>query len=391
MRRWHTRAAELAATETNEPIRDALRARSDAVIATLGFEPIVRPLLNAMELGDRQLIACEMGSFGDRRAGKLALVSKALGDRQVSRAALLTDSHDDEDMLAQCKLPLFVKWPEARFVPAHSGLYIPLEYTHRIKRPGLSFVQRSILGDDWMLWLLATITIAASPATHIVGLFLLVLSFWTIYELGYVDNDKIGALYETAPALTKEFHKVPVATSVSQGWIWAIGLGLAGIAVIEQTLTPSLVTIAAWKAVLIGTFGVYFVYNRTDKDTRVWFYALLQMARAGAVLAVVPVSLLGSIAIAAHAISRWIVYYVYRSTKGSWPVEMPANILRLMIFGLAAIPLFAAIGVEDLDRTTMWTAAILLVWFTFRSGPRLLAIFSKARWILPKTEVASKQ
>ncbi|MEZ5818072.1 MAG: HAD family hydrolase [Hyphomicrobiaceae bacterium] len=384
MRRWQRRAAELADTEVNREVAAVLQQRPDAIVATLGFDRVVRPLLENMGFGSQRLIACRMGSLRDRQAGKLALVRAALGQEAVSRSAVLTDSMDDADLLDASARPALVKWSEARFVPAHSGVYLPLEYTHRVKRPGLNFVQRSILGDDYMLWLVASIVIAAAPFPHVVGMLLLSLSFWTIYELGYVDNDRVGERFEAAPTLTAEYHDVPVATSVVQAWIWAVLLGVAGVAVVEQSFAPSFSSLLAWKAVLIATFGVYLLYNRVDKSTRIWLYALLQLARAAAFLVVVPVTAFGAMAIAAHALSRWFVYFIYRTIKRGWPMEISANIIRLVVFGLAAAPLAATV---ETDKAGLLTAGLIVVWFAFRSGPRLADIIFNAKFITSKPEL----
>jgi hypothetical protein len=281
----------------------------------------------------------------------------------VGRAAVLTDSRDDDDILDVCAQPLLVKWPQARFIPAQRGTYLPLEYTHRVKRPGLSYVQRSILGDDYALWLLASIAVSVAPIPHAIGLLLLVLSFWTIYELGYVDNDQIGVKFEASPTLTEEFHRVAVATSVPQAWLWALGLGALGVALVEDSFAPSLSSLAGWMAVLFATFGIYLLYNRVDKSTRIWLYAFLQLARAAAFLVIVPITVFGAMALAAHAVSRWFLYFLYRTTGRDWPLDVSANIVRLMIFGMLVVPLAVAV---DIDKASVVTIAIVLGWFSFR-------------------------
>jgi nitrogen fixation-related uncharacterized protein len=37
---------------------------------------------------------------------------------------------------------------------------------------------------------LCSILHAPSPVTHVIGLLALLISFWAIYERGYVDNDR---------------------------------------------------------------------------------------------------------------------------------------------------------------------------------------------------------
>ncbi|MGE3916563.1 MAG: hypothetical protein AB7F78_12780 [Hyphomicrobiaceae bacterium] len=382
LRRWRKRAVQLAAGNTNDRLRKLSEKRTDLTVATLGFDPIVRPLVEAMQLGRHRLVASAMGSFADRRAGKLAKLSDAIGRDAIARATVVTDSLDDRDLLAQCRKPLLVKWPGARFVPAHAGVYLPIVYTHRVKRANLGFVQRSILGDDYMLWLLASVALTtgtlSSLASHAAGLLLLILSFWTIYEQGYVDNDKVAERYEANPVLTEEYHLVSVRNSVIQAWLWAAGLGIAGIAVIQQTWLPAVTTIAAWLSALLALHGVYILYNRVDKQTRVWLYAVLQMARAAAFVVVVPVSITGAIALVAHAISRWIKYFVYRASRQAWPAEIPDNVIRLVLFAMLLAPLLKA---KPFDEVALLTALLLAAWFTFRAAPRLVAVLRSVRLI----------
>ncbi len=377
--RWRARAARLAPAETNPDIRTALLAREDAVVATLGFEPVVGPLLDAMGLGSRRLVACGFGSFADRRAGKLALLRRSVDEEAVAGCALLTDSADDTDLLERCALPLFVIWPRARWVPAHADVYLPLQYTHLVKKPGMRFVASSILGDDYVVWLLASIALASAALPHALGLLALLLSFWAVYELGYVDNDEIGARYEADPVLSDAFHARRVRTSVLQAWIWALVSGAIGIALLERSLVPSAGALAAWLAVLAVVHGMYRLFNRVDKKTRIWLYAPLQLARSAVFLAVVPVTAVGAAAIGAHALTRWMMYFIYRSFKVGWPDEAPLHVVRLLAFATLLVPTVAAGGFGSAEIAT---AALLLAWFTARCGPRLLAIARGAHLIV---------
>lgn len=377
MHRWRGRVAEHASCATNEALKTILLNRKDAVIATLGFEPVVRPLLAAMGFGQHRLIACRLGSLSDRRSGKRALVERELGSDAVAQAAVLTDSLDDESLLATCGKPFLVRWPNARFVPAYAGTYVPFEYISRVKRPNLNYVKKSILGDDYMLWLVTSLALATNPVLHTAGLLLLIASFWIIYELGYVDNDRVAERFEEAPVLTQAYRDGSVSVSMTAGWIWALGLGVAGVAMIEGNLTSSGATVFAWIAVLVATFLVYLVYNRVDKATRVWLYSVLQLARACALLAVVPVTAFGAVALAAHASSRWLLYIIYRFTKREWP-DLPTNVVRLFLFVGGAIPLATIV---ELEAKELVTAVAIAGWFTLRAGPRLLAIGLQARWI----------
>jgi hypothetical protein len=71
------------------------------------------------------------------------------------------------------------------------------------------------------------------------------VSFWAIYEDGYVDNDRIAERYEKDPVLTQAFFERPVRTSVVLPWVWAAAAGLAGLWLLRWPHLPVLRDLAA--------------------------------------------------------------------------------------------------------------------------------------------------
>lgn len=119
LRRWPDRAAELAASGANERILSALTAGPpdrEIVVATLGFDTIVGPMVAAMlpESNRVRLVAVPIDSPGRRLDGKLAMVRDAIGEEAIAEATLVTDSLDDRDLLEVVARPLLVEWPESR-------------------------------------------------------------------------------------------------------------------------------------------------------------------------------------------------------------------------------------------------------------------------------------
>jgi len=239
-------------------------------------------------------------------------LSTALGDAAVREAMVISDSGDDLPLLAACARPLRVVWPEARYRTALSRCYWPTEYLARIKRPGERYFFRGVLQDDFAYWLLASVTLASYPLFHVAGLLLLLISFWAIYELGYVDNDQVAERFEREPKLSPEFFRNPVVTPSWQPWLWAAGFGAAAIFVLRLPGRPPAADFLRWLAVLVATQLWFRLYNRVDKNTRVWMFPVLQLARSSAFVVLVPISLVGTIALSAHLFSRWVPYYVYR-------------------------------------------------------------------------------
>ena len=87
---------------------------------------------------------------------------------------------------------------------------------------------------------------------------------------------------------------------------------------------------------LLATHGWFTMYNRFDKGTRVWMFAGLQFARSAAFVALVPIGLIGAVALGAHVLAKWVPYCVYRLGGKDWP-EAPFHLIRLLFFVVLAL------------------------------------------------------
>ncbi|HMH18333.1 MAG TPA: haloacid dehalogenase-like hydrolase [Burkholderiales bacterium] len=374
--RWKNRVAGLAKNFTNLRLMAALKTPGTTpIITTAGFQPIVAPLVAALGLPQARIVAARLSTFADRRDGKLHLAVGALGDDTVRRALVLTDSAQDLTLLNACARPLRTVWPEAHHRRALSGVYMPGQYLTQIKRPGARYIVRGILQEDFAFWVLSSIALAALPALHVLGLLFLLVSFWAIYERGYVDNDLIAARLEENPKLSKAFLESPVATPRWQPWIWAFACGAIAVVLLRWPANPVPTDFAAWTAVLLATYGWFTMYNRFDKGTRVWMFAGLQFARTAAFVALVPIGLIGAIALGAHVLAKWVPYYVYRLGGKEWP-EAPFHLTRLLFFAVLALLLAFSEGLSPLLN---WTALALLAWNLFRARQELAAAFTAAK------------
>ena len=372
---WRRRVTDLAKQHTNRALLSRLQARTEKpVVVTLGFGLAVLPLLRAMGLTDINVIAMSPFNANRRRRGKLSAVVADIGDSAVKRSLLVTDSMDDADILGVCARPLLVVWPEAQFIDAFSSTYIPSQYLSRVKRPGQQYLYRVIVRDDFVFWILASIGLALNPFTHVLGLALLAVSFWTIYEWGYVDNDRIGARHEKNPHLSEEFRSGGVAYSTPLAWVWASATGVLALLVLRWPVLPVLTDYLAWAAVLLTTYGSYLLYNRLNKVTRIWLYGVLQLLRIAAFVAVVPVTVVGAAALCGYTIARWIPYLNYRTVGGDW-VEGSMYTIRLMMYCVIAFVMAFAVGWHILWSLT---ALALLVWNLFKARHELRKIAAQA-------------
>lgn len=374
--RWKNRVAGLAKNFTNLRLMAALKTPGTTpIITTAGFHPIVAPLVAALGLPQAQIVAARLSTFADRRDGKLHLTVGALGNDTVRRALVLTDSAQDLTLLDACARPLRAVWPEARHRHALSGVYLPGQYLTHVKRPGARYIVRGILQEDFAFWVLSSIALAALPVLHVLGLLFLLVSFWAIYERGYVDNDLIAARFEADPKLSSAFLDSPVATPRWQPWIWAFVCGAIAIVLLRWPGAPVPTDFAAWAAVLLATHGWFTMYNRFDKGMRVWMFAGLQFARSAAFVALVPIGLIGAVALGAHVLAKWVPYYVYRLGGKEWP-EAPFHLIRLLFFLVLALLLGFSQGISSL---LSGTALTLLAWNLFRARQELAAALTAAK------------
>jgi hypothetical protein len=285
----------------------------------------------------------------------------------------VTDSLDDLPLLAECARPLRTIWPGARFRRALSRVYLPGDYVAQVKRPNERYIMHVIIKEDLVFWVLSSVWIASHPLRHTLGLILLLASFWTIYERGYVDNDWAAAYLEHDGKLSDNFWHSPVATPAIQPWAWALALGAIAVGLLEWP-GPVLGPFLKWLAVLVSTYWTFKLYNRIDKSARAWLYSALQVARSAALLPLVPVPIVGAAGLAALAIARWVSYYVYR-VRGEW-TQLDDFLMRLPIF----LVLTAILGcAEGAGALLNWTAASLLLWNMIRARKKLIPALGHVR------------
>ena len=380
---WRFRAPRLTVDETNAPLRDALNASQaeSIVITTLGFRFIVAPVLERMDVRYDALVASRFwGGARDRMAGKRSHVESRLGPHIVERSVVITDSESDRDLLDAARHRYLVVWPGARYRRGLEGTYVPFVYLDRVKHPNRSFFLKTVLADDWMLAVLAASWIATNQVGSAAAILLLSLAFWTIYEVGYMENDRVAATSESDPFLHEEFHSYDTRFRWWTPWLWAIALTTAGTYVAHSSGAAraglSAAALAAlWLALLAVTRTVFAIFNRLDKLTRVWVYPILQVARSFGILLMVPVTIVGSIALAAQVASRWATYMIYRYGHTPWPSPGVTQLMRLILFAV----LIAAVAIGGgLELVAGWQAAAIAGWFAIRATRGLLEVLRSA-------------
>lgn len=367
---WRRRAARLAADHGNHPLVATLCDKPDnrLIVASAGLRFIVQPLLEALLPRRFELLA---SPWWEPARGRRKLdMMRHTGHGDIAGACVLTnDPDDDAVLLADGGTAHLVQWPQMHREPALKGIYAPLYYTQHVKRRGRNVVLQTIVAEDFAFWLLATAWLSAELWLHGGGLLFLLSSFWCIYEIGYKENDLVAERFESAPTLSEAFTRNRQRITFVQPWLWAVGLALPGLSLLDAagTLrTPLPLALTAWMGVLVSLRLIYLAFNHANKPTRIWIFPLLQGFRSFAPLAVTAANYLGVVLLMAHVMARSMHYLAYRTlgARAAWPT-LPICLVRLMlvVFMLLAV----AMASDGIAVDASWQLAAILGWCGYRA------------------------
>ena len=344
----------------NRPLIERLHAAGGPIIiSTKGFRPIVEPIVAEAGLGSATLVAMDPGRGEDRDEVKFRLTTEAVAPAPLTEALVVTDSRSDQRLLDASGTPLLVVWPLARRPSLFANVYLPGRYLG-VKRPSAHYV-RKIIKEDLAFWILGSIWLADRPLTHVAGLVVLAVSFWAVYELGYLDNDRVAERHEDEPALSDVYYARVLSFGLWKPVLTASLLGVAGLWILRWPDGPDPFDYLRWAGVLVVTWGIFWTYNRIDKRTRVLLYPLLQLARLGAFLALVPTTAIADLALIVVTLLRWVSYYVYRTRDGRWPTD-DLTVIQLIVITAGTFLLAAQHQWSDVVAPTSLS---LLVWALF--------------------------
>ncbi len=352
---WRRRAPEIAKKQANEPLIAALmRANVPIYVATFGFRALVAPLLKHMA---PNAVLCTAGDLWtgcrNRSRGKRACVEERLGVDAVAGSVFITDGIDDEDLLQACRTPLFVHWTQAAFEPAFFHHYLPFVYTERGKRMGQRYLLHNVILEDVLLLWIAFAWLMPSPFLGAIGLLLLHLSFWTIYEIGYWENDVIATKNEAKPNMPTGAAAYATRMHPWMAWLTATMIAAPGLALLTLFNFEAmplfiaayswpiafLFMLGLWVAYLAFSRAIYWLYNRIDTNSRAYLYIGLQMSRTIGYAIFFYTNLVGVLLLAALIVGRWIPYFSYRQTGLAWSgSHRLITFMIVLILALVTIP-----------------------------------------------------
>ncbi|AFZ35032.1 hypothetical protein Sta7437_1465 [Stanieria cyanosphaera PCC 7437] len=384
---WQKKAKQLAKDFSNNEIISALNQnnQADVVVATLGFNLIVIPILKHIPINYSQIVTCRFwrGAI-DRHKGKLQMVIDALGVEAVESSLVVTDSSDDIPLLAKVAQPYYVIWSQAKYTVPMNDLYLPFFYLEKVKRPGQKYLFKAILGEDlWIIWLSYS-WLSSQRLIHALSMLLLLISFWCIYEVGYWENDLVAEKYEEKPVLSESYYNYQQISNVWQPWLWSFCFAVFGIIFLVASqnnfVTANLslengkilaLPLIKWISFLAVVRGYFWIYNYVNKRTRIWLYLPLQIYRYFGYLLITPINLVGTILLVTQVLTRYMPYALYRYGGGkmeNWS-QLPKRLFCFLIFVFILSAL--TVGSGDISLLLNQQSLAILLWCFLQAGYRM--------------------
>jgi len=382
---WQRKAKKYSLDWCNKSLFSALASMTESpiIIASNGFEFIIAPVIQHWDLPVDQVIACRFWrGVSDRFTGKLALVTDALGQDTLKNALVITDSEDDLPLLRSVGKPCLTRWPEARYRRAMGDIYFPFFYTEKVKQLNRNYLTKVILAEDLVFLMLCTSWLSPNPVLHGISMAFLMTAFWCVYEVGYMENDLVAEQLESTPTLAQTYLDNKDRINLIQPWYWAVLFSIPGVLLLQAAQFPlawslkplvesfqnldwlaAIADTAKWMAFLLLVRFTFWVYNYVNKPTRIWLYPLLQVYKCFGFLVLATTNLIGSMFFAAQTLSRWICYFVYRYSKGSW--YKVGQILRCVIFALLVVAV--AFGLNDFSLLASWQLGVIFTYVVIKS------------------------
>ncbi|MEM6611028.1 MAG: hypothetical protein AAF652_02025 [Cyanobacteria bacterium P01_C01_bin.72] len=235
------------------------------------------------------------------------------------------------------------------------------------------------MGEDFIILLLSFTFVSAHPWSNALGLFLLQISFWCVYEIGYIENDIIGEKFEDKAVLSYNYNSYEYSFQLWQPWVWAFLLSLSGILVLQQDIAIEGFTyikevigsqnqelfqtsrsLIYWIGFLLILRFLFHIYNHINKQSRVWFYLLLQACRYCGYLVLLTTNTVGLVLLVSKILTRSIQYVLYRYMGGKnsdWPMYFPRYFFYVLIYLL----ILGAIAANERNLSLMFNYHVLTV------------------------------
>jgi hypothetical protein len=380
-------AADLFRRDLNTALAEVLQGSKgdELVIVSFGYAFVIRWLIAGSPFAGATLVATSLRHPARlRRQGKLACIrANAIPSNSATDIVITDSAEDDADLLGAFEHAFHVRWPDEKQHGAHQGVYIPFYYLATIKRsPG--FFLKSTLLEEYPIFVLAFLLYQPLQWQIVVSGTLLFVAFLVVYEIGYHENDHIGARYEKAPKLSEAFQRQRAYRVEPYAWYWLIGLTAAAVAVLDAQQVAQMVArlgvtqehgvvagqltlAAAWIVVALFVRLTFFVFNHVPLLWRVFVFFPLHLLKYFAPVVIFPLHPAGFALLGAQVIRTWSVYAIRRS--GGDVEFVVSQLIRLMFLGFLLVGFALCTSFESLFGA--WQTWLILGWCVARAIPEM--------------------
>jgi hypothetical protein len=384
---WRRNAPMLAHKYLNVPLYDQLRhePRSGICVVSFGFREIIQPLLSAIDPTLTVRESCSLRSGAHLRIiGKAEALRRDVGADRLSRALSITDSEVDQDLLQASGKAFLVQWPDARFAQAGLTPLMPFVYLQKVKRPDENYLRNAIFGHDLPVLLLAFALVSDRPWFAGAALLIFTIGFFTAYEIGYYENDRLGLKLERKPKVSANYHLLGKNFRPRFAWSMAALITAVGsfLAFESHSWVPDFLGVdgvtaflAVWAAFLLYLVVMRVLFrwqNVISPQGRIVPMLGLQVGRVLGYAIIFPTTVVGAIFCVAHGVARWIPYVVYRFGGSRRDVPNHLNTFLLLSMVAAAV----AIG-GNAGAILNWQGALIFGYAGLRAAKDMLSFGSK--------------
>ncbi|WP_028117128.1 hypothetical protein [Ferrimonas senticii] len=368
---WLKRCHTLANQYVNRPLLQALaQHQRPLTIVCAGPSRIIGPLLDAIEgLPAHQRWYWQTSPQPERLTTLAELASNSrplwLTQRKPQLAAYLT--------YVDIMRP---QWPDAVSYQAGLKPMLPLAYTLKVKRSNERYFRNTLIAHDYLLLVLVFALTSDQPFLSAIAIAATMLAFFSLYELGYYENDRRGVLLEKKARISNTYQALHGNFKPA----FAIGCGVLLWLLATYLATPvswipahyQLQGLAAYVGVglgLIGLFaataGAFWWHNRLRFKGRIISFFLLQSARTIGYIVVFATTPLAALYAISWAVGKWVPYFVYRYNGSG--IGLPNHLLTVSLFGLMALPWFVG-GVLPWELWLQPANLLILIYSAVRAG-----------------------
>lgn len=329
-----------------------VQSGKEKLIISLGFDILIKTILK-IKFGSQsklEVFASKLFDFSKniRKVGKVETIRSRI---RLKNSYAITDSIEDKDLLINAHSGILHNWEEPRFEKQLG--YFPFRYLRKGKYLNKGYFKKYILQQELIVWLF----LFAYNINFVLPALLLFFSFQLIYEIGYYENDFIGAKNETNPRLLEthiDFSKYNIGFNA-----WFFSLLIMFTALYLFNSSDLIQNSIIWLIVLLLLRITFHFYNRSIPSKRKELYFILQFFKNFSGIVILIPNIVGLMLAISNMLQHYIRYIIYR-TDGNY--DAFDNFLARIVFFCTALAIVAILKIQ----INLIIATLALIWLIYR-------------------------